>query len=242
MPSLTLTVATWAKRKAAPSDLLPDLEKVWMAAGTYPVLAYGAAPNNHVLVTLDPAKIDLNSAHGGRNTWNFFRGHCEIDGNLPENQPAENALRPNSPRGKNIDIPGQGRVALLDKIPGSKNFIWDEAIRGGARIPANVAITLNIVSIAGALDEVRALLGDQPITITSWYRPPAVNRAVGGASQSTHLLGHAVDFQHSTLSPKAVYDRLNPWWGNRGGLAWCDRPGRSFVHIDQRGYRARWLY
>jgi len=242
MPTLTLTTATWAKRKAAPSDSLSDIEKVWMAAGTYPILAYGAAPNNHVLVTLDPAKIDLKIAHSGRNTWNFFRGHCEIDGNLPENQPAESALHPNAPRAKMIDIPGQGRVGLLDKIPGSANFTWDEAIRGGARIPANAAITLNIVSIARALDEVRALLGNQPITITSWYRPPAVNRAVGGASQSTHLFGHAVDFQHATLSPRAVYDRLNPWWGSRGGLAWCDRPGRSFVHIDQRGYRARWLY
>ena len=242
MPTLTLTTATWAKRKAAPSDLLPEIEKVWTAAGTYPILAYGAAPNNHVLVTLDPAKIDLNFAHRGQNTWNFFRGHCEIDGNLPENQPADSALPANAPRAKMIDIPGQGRVGLLDKIPGSANFTWDEAVRGGSRIPANAAISLNIVSIARALDEVRALLGNQPITITSWYRPPAVNRAVGGASQSTHLLGHAVDFQHATLSPRAVYDRLNPWWGSRGGLAWCDRPGRSFVHIDQRGYRARWLY
>ena len=242
MPTLTLTAATWAKRKAAPSHSLSDMEKVWMDAGTYPILAYGAAPNNHVLVTLDPAKIDLNLAHEGRNTWNFFRGHCEIDGNLPENQPADSALPANAPRAKMIDIPGQGRVGLLDKIPGSANFTWDEAVRGGARIPANAAITLNIVSIARALDEVRALLGNQPITITSWYRPPAVNRAVGGASQSTHLFGHAVDFQHATLPPKAAYDRLNPWWGSRGGLAWCDRPGRSFVHIDQRGYRARWLY
>lgn len=243
MPTLTLTAATWAKQQPVQSDTLPEADKAWMEAGAYPCLAYDDAPGDHVLVTLDPAKVDLAALHPSeRNTWNFFKGHCEIEGNLPENQPADRALPADVPRGRMVDIPGYGRVGLLDKISGCLNFTWDEAVKGGSRIPATPAITRNIISIAQSLDDVRAMLGHQPITVTSWYRPPAINRAVGGASQSTHLLGHAVDFQHAKLRPKAIYDRLDPWWGSRGGLAWCDRPGRSFVHLDLRGYRARWLY
>ena len=48
--------------------------------------------------------------------------------------------------------------------------------------------------VAGRMEAVRALLGDTPITISSGYRNPQVNRAVGGALHSAHLTGHAVDF------------------------------------------------
>ena len=37
--------------------------------------------------------------------------------------------------------------------------------------------------------------GDEPIIINSGYRSPAVNKAVGGASNSNHLTGCAVDIR-----------------------------------------------
>lgn len=43
------------------------------------------------------------------------------------------------------------------------------------------------------MEKVRALLG-QPIHVNSGYRSPALNKAVGGASNSAHMTGHAVDF------------------------------------------------
>lgn len=52
-----------------------------------------------------------------------------------------------------------------------------------------VRISKDLVS---ELDRVRAKLG-QPITITSGYRDPAWNRAVGGARASRHLISDAVD-------------------------------------------------
>jgi len=47
---------------------------------------------------------------------------------------------------------------------------------------------------AARMEEIRRLLGDQVISVTSGYRCPELNRAVGGSRTSAHLTGHAVDF------------------------------------------------
>ena len=47
---------------------------------------------------------------------------------------------------------------------------------------------------AGLLEQVRALLG-HPISVSSGYRSPALNAAVGGVSNSAHLHGFAADFE-----------------------------------------------
>lgn len=55
------------------------------------------------------------------------------------------------------------------------------------------------------MEAVRRLLGDRVISVSSGYRSPALNRAVGGARESAHLTGHAVDFNcYGFGSPKAV--------------------------------------
>lgn len=54
---------------------------------------------------------------------------------------------------------------------------------------------------ACGMEQVRAILGGEPITITSGYRNPRVNAAVGGVPHSAHALGYAADFYHSQLPP-----------------------------------------
>ena len=55
----------------------------------------------------------------------------------------------------------------------------------------------NLKRTAQMLERVRAHLG-APITITSGYRGPVLNKAVGGATSSDHLQGLAAD----VLAPK----------------------------------------
>jgi hypothetical protein len=58
--------------------------------------------------------------------------------------------------------------------------------------PPEVVATLR--NTAAQMEAVRRILGDRVISVSSGYRCPALNRAVGGAATSAHLSGHAVDF------------------------------------------------
>lgn len=51
-----------------------------------------------------------------------------------------------------------------------------------------------IKDTAMRMEAVRELLG-HPIVVSSWYRNPRVNRAVGGSSTSDHMSGRSVDFR-----------------------------------------------
>jgi zinc D-Ala-D-Ala carboxypeptidase len=51
----------------------------------------------------------------------------------------------------------------------------------------------NLKNLVAHMEEVRALF-NLPIEITSGYRNPEVNKAVGGVPNSAHALGHAADF------------------------------------------------
>jgi len=50
-----------------------------------------------------------------------------------------------------------------------------------------------LIRSAHILERIRTLLG-YPISPSSWYRSPALNAAIGGAKNSQHLEGTAVDF------------------------------------------------
>jgi hypothetical protein len=56
------------------------------------------------------------------------------------------------------------------------------------------AVVENLTRTAQTLEQVRTLLGARPILVSSGYRSPAVNTAVGGAANSAHMTGLAADF------------------------------------------------
>lgn len=79
----------------------------------------------------------------------------------------------------------------------SPNFALEEMIATQHRQLDNwppPEVLGNLRQTAERMEQVRRLLGDRIITISSGYRSPAVNKAVGGARTSAHLQGRAVDF------------------------------------------------
>lgn len=67
------------------------------------------------------------------------------------------------------------------------------AVRGISNQPPPELLP-NLQRMAALLEEVRALLGHVPITITSGYRSPALNKAARGSLYSAHTSGLAADF------------------------------------------------
>lgn len=97
----------------------------------------------------------------------------------------------------------------------SPHFTLEEMIasqtardRGIDNVPPPRA-TGNLRHLAEFMEEVRALLGGHPITVTSGYRSSALNAAVGGVPGSAHLSGLAMDFVCPAAgSPLAICSRL----------------------------------
>ena len=88
----------------------------------------------------------------------------------------------------------------------SDHFTLDEATasqtasrKGIANVPSEV-ILANMYKTAKCMERLRALL-QFPISISSWYRSPALNFEVGGVSTSQHLTGEAVDFNCFNYGP-----------------------------------------
>ena len=61
-------------------------------------------------------------------------------------------------------------------------------------IPSHVHIE-NLKRLTKWLEQLRQRCNNTPIIINSGYRSPQVNKAVGGASNSNHLTGCAVDIR-----------------------------------------------
>lgn len=96
------------------------------------------------------------------------------------------------------------------------SFFWlseflrsDTAIRRGLNNTPDESVLLNIrTSLASGMERVRNLLG-VPVQITSGYRSPEVNAAVGGASSSQHVQGLAADFIAPDFgTPRAIAQKL----------------------------------
>jgi zinc D-Ala-D-Ala carboxypeptidase len=70
----------------------------------------------------------------------------------------------------------------------------DTAARLGLSNQPTAEALPRLKATAAAMEAVRTLLGDKPITINSAYRNPQVNAAVGGVPTSAHQQAYAVDF------------------------------------------------
>lgn len=85
------------------------------------------------------------------------------------------------------------------------------------------------------LQKIRTHFG-KSVTITSAYRTPTKNKAVGGQTYSQHLYGRAADIKVKGVAPKKVAAYANTLLKNKGGIGTY----ATFTNIDTRATKARW--
>jgi hypothetical protein len=108
----------------------------------------------------------------------------------------------------------------LDELTASQT-----ATRRGIDNKPTIQILRNLTSLAETLEQVRALVG-QPLTISSGYRCPDLNKWVGGASNSAHTLGLAADITCKGMTPQELARRIRA----------------SDIAFDQLIYEGTWVH
>ena len=111
----------------------------------------------------------------------------------------------------------------------SKHFSLEEFCKTSsplANVPTRDSVINLCYGVNNILEPLRDYLG-KPIIINSGYRSPSVNKAVGGVSNSQHLIGCAADIHldKSDIDKAFRYLQTN---------SFCDQVlgGSSFIHIS----------
>ena len=119
-----------------------------------------------------------------------------------------------------------------------------------SKAPVYLGIAPEVVYRFIALQDALARSGYDPdaLLVRFGHRHPKLNKEVGGASKSRHIVGEALDITIDDINGDGSYTEADKAIvldlcereiiGNRGGLG--RYPGTRSIHIDVRGYRARW--
>lgn len=126
-------------------------------------------------------------------------------------------------------IVGKETYQILNKANNIRHFTVNEF---RCRHCGDVKLEINLLL---KLEELRKFIGNRPIIINSGYRCTIHNKKVNGAVNSQHLYGRAADISVKGITIKILAIRANEVFV-KGGVGYYS----SFVHVDVRGYRARW--
>lgn len=126
------------------------------------------------------------------------------------------------PNGKNV----YPSTEIISGIP----LTWGEMTKDCTRIPTTQDLIDNAVKLAEVWGEVRKKWGSQLI-VTSGYRPPKVNRMVGGASQSQHLFFRAIDMYPANGNLDNLWELVKR---DSRFIGLGDGRKRGFIHCDIR--------
>lgn len=146
------------------SEILDNNLKFSSKKGTTYSINWYKESNGHYLV-------ELETPINGRYNWFFLSRHVKIE-----------------------EIPLSVNVNLTKNFTLSELIISQTAARRGLDNSPSELVKSNLKLLAEkVLQPVRDNF-NKPVVISSGYRSPAVNTAVGGSSKSQHILGQAADF------------------------------------------------
>ena len=143
-----------------------------------------------------------------------------------------------------FEIPGfLGKVNMTKPIIEGGSFTWGELLhwddfnKTDIRVPREAMHSYNLVNLAKTVQPVRDRVG-KAFIVTSGYRPDPYNKRAGGAKNSMHKFGKAVDFvipgftatNYQILANDIYYD-----WGFKGGVGCYS----GWLHLDI-GTRRKW--
>ena len=114
----------------------------------------------------------------------------------------------------------------------TNNFGWWELTINQIELPS-LDVLKNLLSIVVILQVYRDKVFEKPITITSGWRSEHYNAKIGGAKNSFHVQGLALDFTVKAMKPEDVFMIFDKTF--YGGLELAP----SWTHIDNRGRIAR---
>lgn len=134
----------------------------------------------------------------------------------------------------------------------SKHFTLDEfthsqtAARLGIDNKAPAYVLPALHRTAEGLEQARDLLGGKPIIVSSGYRSPALNKAIGSKATSQHTTGQAVDFTCPAYgTPREIvaslvgsgiqYDQCLLEFSAWVHLSFADKPRGQTLIIDKTG-------
>lgn len=148
-----------------------------------------------------------------------------------------------------LDIPAQQSAKVTPSSPFSTQLtphirLGEFALDQEARRFRHQYQIDTAAELAAFLERVRRNFGNKPVVVTSGYRPPEVNRSVGGASSSEHLYDApnvgAVDFFIQGADINQVQSFCDKFWPFSVGYG----APKGFVHcgIRKGRPRVRWDY
>jgi len=119
-------------------------------------------------------------------------------------------------------------IKVINNLQISKHFYLSEFLcHDGSN---EITLDYKLVEL---LQKLRWVVG-RPIKIVSGYRTVSHNRNVGGSPKSQHLVGRAADITVKGYNPKQLAELAEQLGFDGIGIY------PNFVHLDCRGYKARW--
>jgi lysozyme family protein len=197
----------------------------------------GAAAFLKALAQLDQESLEIEGFSEEKPSEDADSSQVDADAVVENDKPNIDGIT-----STNVDF----QTFFEQQAPHIRNFQWHEFMVKGASHQVNGLNTdpprelwANIIPTARVLDRLRDEIG-HPIVLTSAYRSPKYNAAIGGARHSQHMEFRALDFKVVGAGGPPDWAKILKRYRDEGMFSGGIGAYGTFVHVDTRGYRADW--